>query len=90
MCLGIPAKVVEKEGREAIVDYGGGVEKRVDAILKPNLKAGDHVIIHAGAIISEISEERYEELVETLDELAKHSSSVSKRQMGRENSEKLS
>lgn len=72
MCLGTPAKVIEIDGRNAIVDYGG-VTKEVDAILMPNLEPGDYVIIHAGAIISRINEKRYNELVEALKELAKHS-----------------
>ncbi|NIQ04384.1 MAG: HypC/HybG/HupF family hydrogenase formation chaperone [Candidatus Korarchaeota archaeon] len=72
MCLGIPAKVVEVTERDALVDYGG-VKKKVDAILMQDLDVGDYVIVHAGAIISRISEERYKELVDTLNELAKYS-----------------
>lgn len=71
MCLGKPGKVVKVEGRDAVVDYGGGVKKEVDAILMPELNPGDHVIVHAGAIISKISEERYRELIETLNEMAR-------------------
>jgi len=62
MCLGIPAKVVELKGLTAIVDFGG-VKKEVSSLLEPDLKIGDYVIVHAGAIISKISEE---EAVETI------------------------
>lgn len=70
MCLGKPGKVVKVEGRDAVVDYGG-IKKEVDGILMPDLEPGDHVIVHAGAIISKISEERYKELIETLNEMAR-------------------
>ncbi len=72
MCLGVPGIVVElkKEEKEAIVDFGG-VRKEVDAFLVDDLKPGDYVIVHAGAIIAKISEEEYKEIKEAFDELVK-------------------
>lgn len=70
MCLGKPGQVVKVQDRDAVVDYGG-VKKTVDAILMPELEEGDYVIVHAGAVISKISEKRYKELLETLNELAR-------------------
>ncbi|RLE65227.1 MAG: HypC/HybG/HupF family hydrogenase formation chaperone [Thermoprotei archaeon] len=57
MCLGVPAKVVEirNGGKSAIVDYGG-VRREVDAFLVPDLKVGEYVIVHAGAIIEKLDE----------------------------------
>jgi len=57
MCLGVPAKVIEikDNGRKAIVDYGG-IRREVDAFLTPDLKVGEYVIVHAGAIIEKLDE----------------------------------
>ena len=69
MCLGVPAIVVDVHGNEAVVDYGGGVKRKVDAFLVPDIKPGDYVIVHAGAIISKISEQEYREMVEILQQI---------------------
>ncbi|RLE72963.1 MAG: HypC/HybG/HupF family hydrogenase formation chaperone [Thermoprotei archaeon] len=74
MCLGVPARVVEvkNSGRSAIVDYGG-VRREVDAFLVPDLKVGEYVIVHAGAIIEKLDEKEaiesmrlWREIIETL------------------------
>lgn len=70
LCLGIPAKVVEVNNNIAIVDYGG-VKKQVDCSLVPDIKPGEYVIVHAGAIIERISERDYKETIEILRELMK-------------------
>ncbi len=75
MCLGIPAKVVERHENIAIVDYGG-VTKEVDCSLVPDIKPGEYVIVHAGAIIEKISEKDYEETVEILRELIQVTSNI--------------
>jgi len=62
MCLGIPAKVVEVRETTAIVDYGGYL-REVDILLQPDVKVGDYVIVHAGAIIAKIDEK---EALETI------------------------
>ncbi len=72
MCLGVPGIVVEikRDEKEAIVDFGG-IRKEVDAFLVEDLKPGDYVIVHAGAIIAKISEQEYKEIKEAFDELAR-------------------
>lgn len=74
MCLGVPARVVEvkNNGRSAIVDYGG-VRREVDAFLVSDLKVGDYVIVHAGAIIEKLDEKEaiesmhlWREIIKTL------------------------
>jgi len=69
LCLGIPAKVIDVNNNIAIVDYGGGVKKQVDCSLVPDIKPGEYVIVHAGAIIERISEKEYRETIEILQEL---------------------
>ena len=63
MCLAIPAKVLEIEGRTAVVDMGG-VNTPVDISLVQDVKTGDYLIIHAGFAIQVLDEE---EAVETLE-----------------------
>ncbi len=71
MCLGIPGRVLKRiSDMEALVDFGG-IKKVVDALLVPDIREGDYVIVHAGAIIGKIDEETYMEMIETLRELAK-------------------
>ena len=70
MCLGVPAKVIEIKENKALIDYGG-IRKYVDTLLAPDVKPGDYVIVHAGAIISIIDEEYYNEIVETFNEFVK-------------------
>lgn len=68
MCLGVPAKVVEIRGNIAIVDYGG-YKREVDASLMPDLKVGEYVIVHAGAIITKISEKDALEILKLWSEI---------------------
>ena len=70
MCLGIPAKVVSVSELTAIVDFGG-VRKEVNAILVPDLKEGDYVVVHAGSIISKISEQEAKAMIEIWEEMLK-------------------
>jgi len=67
LCLGIPARVIEVKGDIGIVEFGG-IKKEVDASLL-DVKPGDYVIIHAGAIISRLSPEEAKETLELWKEL---------------------
>lgn len=55
MCWGIPAKVLEVEGIEAVVDLGG-VRRRV-LLLVEGVSTGDYVLVHAGSAIGRIKPE---------------------------------
>lgn len=54
MCLAIPGKIIEIEGDEAIVDYGG-VRKRVNVSMV-DAKAGEWVLVHVGFAIQKVDE----------------------------------
>ena len=62
MCLAIPAKVLEVQGGEALVDFGG-VERRVILTLLPEAREGDYVLVHTGYAIQVLDQH---EAVETL------------------------
>lgn len=51
MCVGVPAKVIQKEEWTATVDVMGSTT-RVGIIFVPEVKVGDFVIVHAGQAIS--------------------------------------
>lgn len=61
MCLGVPAKIVsiDKDTMIGIGDFGG-VKRRIDLILVPDIKVGEYVIVHAGAAIGKIDKEEAE------------------------------
>ncbi|GAH89853.1 unnamed protein product [marine sediment metagenome] len=56
MCLAIPARIVELEGDNAVVDAMGNCF-RAKTTLLPEAKLGDLVLIHAGFAISLVDEE---------------------------------
>jgi hydrogenase expression/formation protein HypC len=56
MCLAIPAKIVELEGDNAVVDAIGN-RYRAKTTLLPEAKLGDLVLVHAGFAISLVDEE---------------------------------
>lgn len=56
MCVGVPAKVIEKHEYSAVVDVLGS-QTTVGIIFVPEVKIGDFVIVHAGQAMSIIDEE---------------------------------
>ena len=68
MCLAVPLKLIEINGKEAVgesMDMRRSV--RVDFIEEPKL--GDYVIVHAGFAIERLSEEQALEDIEAWEEL---------------------
>ena len=55
MCLAVPLKIIEIDGKNAVGESMGMQRKlRVDFIPEP--KIGDYVIVHAGFAIERLSE----------------------------------
>ncbi|MCM3664380.1 HypC/HybG/HupF family hydrogenase formation chaperone [Mesobacillus subterraneus] len=69
MCVGVPAKVVEKNEFMAVVDVMGSTTN-VGIIFVPEVQTGDFVIVHAGQAMSIIDEEFAMESVEEWRKLA--------------------
>lgn len=62
MCLGVPGRVVEvKDNGIAVVEFSNGVTIETDANTIEGIQPGDHVIVHAGIIISKLTIEQMEE-----------------------------
>jgi hydrogenase expression/formation protein HypC len=68
MCLAIPARVIEKRGDVAEVDFGGGVIREVDLTLV-EADVGDYVLVHAGFAIQVLEEEEAEETLRLWKEI---------------------
>jgi len=76
MCLAIPAKVIEKKGSTANVDFGGGVTREVNISLVEADK-GEYVIVHAGFAIQKIDENEAKRTLELWNEMLSVEGSVS-------------
>jgi len=53
MCLGIPMRVIEKNGADAVAE-SGGVKKSIRLDLIEGVDIGDYVLIHAGYAIEKL------------------------------------
>jgi hydrogenase expression/formation protein HypC len=69
MCLGVPARVLEKSGAAAVVELGG-VRREISLMLLDDVSVGEWVIIHAGFAIERLSEEEAEQTLSLLREIA--------------------
>ncbi len=68
MCLAVPLKLIEINGKEAVGESMGMRRSvRVDFIEEPKL--GDYVIVHAGFAIERLSEEQALEDIEAWEEV---------------------
>ncbi len=68
MCLAVPLKLIEIDGREALGEAMGMRRKiRVDFIDEP--KVGDYVMVHAGFAIERLPERQALEDLESWEEL---------------------
>ncbi|MEI6309121.1 MAG: HypC/HybG/HupF family hydrogenase formation chaperone [bacterium] len=68
MCLAIPAKIVERDGADALVEMSG-VRQRIRMDLLPAAKVGDYVLLHAGFAIALMNEEEAQETLDLLREV---------------------
>jgi len=69
MCLGIPAKILERNESAAVVELGG-VRREISVMLIDDVSVGDWVIVHAGFAIEKLSEEEAEQTLALLREIA--------------------
>ncbi|PUA32087.1 MAG: hypothetical protein B9J98_04350 [Candidatus Terraquivivens tikiterensis] len=68
MCLAIPARVVEKVGNIAKVDFGDNTLREVDVSLV-DVSVGQYVLVHAGYAIQTLDEDEALRTIELLSEL---------------------
>ena len=77
MCVGVPAKVIEKQEYSAVVDVMGS-QTTVGIIFIPEVQVNDYVIVHAGQAMSIVDEQYAKESVEEWRKLidARNSESI--------------
>jgi len=68
MCLAIPARVIEKKGSTANVDFGDGVTREVNVSLV-EADEGEYVIVHAGFAIQKMDEAEAKRTLELWNEM---------------------
>ncbi len=69
MCLGVPMKIVSKDG-DTVVAEVDGVQKEANVmLLGEEVGVGDYVIVHAGFAISKLDEEYAEETIRLMREV---------------------
>lgn len=56
MCLAIPARIVEIDGDQGVVDMGG-VRKEISLALVDGVALGDYVIVHVGYALNKLDPE---------------------------------
>lgn len=79
MCLAIPARIVELDADNAVVDVMG-TRFSAKTTLLPEIKVGNLVLVHAGFAISVVDEEEAEKtwnLVKQINEVGKTENKVS-------------
>lgn len=55
LCLGVPAKVIEKEDQRALVDVLG-TRLYVGILFVPDVRIDDYVLLHAGQAMTIVDE----------------------------------
>ena len=71
MCLGVPMKIISREG-DSIVAEVDGVQKEASVmLLGEEVAVGDYVIVHAGFAISRLDEEYAMETLQLMREVFK-------------------
>jgi hydrogenase expression/formation protein HypC len=68
MCVGFPAKIKSIKEGLAVVD-ALGAQRQISIELLPELKPGDHVMVHAGIAIAKITAEEAEETRAIMEEV---------------------
>lgn len=69
MCLGVPMKIVSKEGDLVIAEVDGVQKEASIMLLGEEVAVGDYVIVHAGFAISRLDEAYAEETLTLMREI---------------------
>ena len=84
MCLGVPGRVLRVDGDGyGLVDFGGGVKRRVNLSLLSGVREGDYVIVHVGFAIQKLDEKEAEEMIRAWAEVLKALEATGKQQTGK-------
>ncbi len=71
MCLGVPGRVLEIDGMNAVVDFFGVKKQLRLDIVDEEVSVGDYVLNHVGFAIHRIPEDEIEETLALFDTILK-------------------
>lgn len=69
MCLGVPMKIISKDGDNIVAEVDGVKKDANVMLLGEEVAVGDYVIVHAGFAISRLDEEYAEETLRLMREV---------------------
>ena len=69
MCLGVPMKIVSREGDTIVAEVDGVRREASVMLLGEEVAVGDYVIVHAGFAISRLDEEYATETLRLMREV---------------------
>jgi len=69
MCLGVPMKIISKDGDTAVAEIDGVRREASLMLLAEEVAVGDFVIIHAGFAISRLDEDDARETLAMMREV---------------------
>ncbi|MDF2881779.1 MAG: HypC/HybG/HupF family hydrogenase formation chaperone [Clostridiaceae bacterium] len=68
MCLGIPLKIIQIDGKEAVGEINN-ISKKIRIDFVPQVKIGDFVMVHAGFALDLMEEEEAKETIDILNDV---------------------
>jgi len=77
MCLAVPARIIELQDDNAVVDAMGN-RWNIKTTLLPEAKIGDLVLVHAGFAISLVDEEEARKTWELLEQISRFQNTPNK------------
>ncbi len=69
MCLGVPMKVISRDGDDIVAEVDGVSKDASVMLLGEEVEVGDYVIVHAGYAISKLDEEYARETLRLMKEV---------------------
>lgn len=69
MCLGVPMKIVSRDGDTVVAEVDGAQREASIMLLNEEVAVGDYIIVHAGFAISRLNEEYAEETLNLMREV---------------------
>lgn len=73
MCLAVPGKILEIDGRDPLLRSGrvdfAGIVKRVNLSYVPDAHVGDYVLVHVGFAISTVDADEAARVFSYLEEM---------------------
>jgi hydrogenase expression/formation protein HypC len=69
MCLGVPMRVLSKDGDSVVAEVDGVQKEASVMLLGEEVAVGDYIIVHAGFAISRLDEEYATETLRLMREI---------------------